>query len=37
VTLAAIDWRPSPEVAAVDSAAAVAPTTAEAMTAGALC
>jgi hypothetical protein len=37
VTLAAIACRPSAEVAAVDSAAAVAPTTAEAMTAGALC
>jgi hypothetical protein len=37
VTLAAIACRPSPDAAAVDSAAAVAPTTAEAMTAGALC
>jgi hypothetical protein len=36
-TFAAIAGRPSPEAAAVDSAAAVAPTTAEAMTAGALC
>ena len=37
VTFAAIAGRPSPEAAAVDSAAAVAPTTAEAMTAGVLC